>query len=97
MNNNTAFAVIAIVSALALFGVVAAVTVASITLQQKQKQEGAERVRRSTLHRDDASEDRIEQRLLLVPYFFITENSTRNYNYPFHGMIQQNRLFCFFQ
>jgi Na+-translocating ferredoxin:NAD+ oxidoreductase RnfG subunit len=62
MNNNTAFAVIAIVSALALFGVVAAVTVASITLQQKQKQEGAERVRRSTLHRDDASEDRIENK-----------------------------------
>jgi len=40
MNNNTAFAVIAIVSALALFGVVAAVTIASITLQQEAEARG---------------------------------------------------------
>jgi len=97
MNNNTAFAVIAIVSALALFGVVAAVTVASITLQQKQKQEGAERVRRSTLHRDDASEDRIEQRLLLVPYFLSRKIQHGITTTLFTGMIQQNRLFCFFK
>jgi hypothetical protein len=55
---NVSIAIIAIVAALGLFGVVVITAAVTIPHCKKQKQLGAKRVWQSTLQREDASEAR---------------------------------------